>query len=170
MKTNPWPSQASKLRFYGNPDANRNGLPDTKWAKENLVQIVPPYPMYYPTSLKDKRGKRWSKLTVHKKVADSLLECLREIPKVCTPEEIKKYELDLCGGAYVFRLKRNGTSLSEHSWGIAIDLSHLINYYGRAYDPSKNMMPLKVAKIFQDRGWTWLKRKDAMHFQAVSIT
>lgn len=165
-----WPTQANKIKFYGNPDKNRDGVADPAWVKEYLTTIIPPFPMYYPKEVKGKlikRGHRWKAFTVNKMCAASLLECLTQIPKVCTAKEIEQYELDLCGGVFVFRLKRSGTSLSEHSWGSAIDLSHLVNYYKRPYNEAAGMMPMKVAKIFTSRGWTWLQRNDAMHFQAV---
>lgn len=170
-----WPKQdpGSMNEFYGNPDKNRDGRCDPDWEAANIVKIVPPYTLYYP--MEDKRGKlvkrakKWETLRVHKRCAESLTSALSEIGKSFSAEEIRKYELDLCGGTHVFRLKRNGRSLSIHSWGAAIDLSHLINYYGRKYDAGAGMMPFKAAAIFQKRGWIWLQSNDAMHFQAARL-
>jgi hypothetical protein len=173
--TSQWPSQAinSMNDFYGNPDLNRDGAVDAIWYQNNIVKITPPFAMFYPVEGDNgkiiKRGQRWQALRVHRKCADSLLECLTEIPQVFTAAEIEKYELDLCGGGHVFRLMRNGTRLSIHSWGAAIDLSHLINRYKRNYDASKGMMPQRAADIFIKRGWHWLKKNDAMHFQAARV-
>lgn len=178
-----WPNQSDMNKFYGNPDKNRDGKADLDWENANIIKIIPPYTLYYPTELIEsvngkrkvtllKRAKRMTGLRVHKKCADSLITCLAEIGNTFTPEEMTKYELDLCGGVFNFRLMRNGRSLSIHSWGGAIDLSHLINYYGRKYDPKLNMMPLKVVDIFKKEGWTWggkWRTGDAMHFQAANI-
>ncbi|WP_193753153.1 M15 family metallopeptidase, partial [Sphingomonas endophytica] len=84
------------------------------------------------------------------------------------------YELDLCAGVHVFKLKTGGENLSIHSWGAAIDLSHLINGWKikHSKDPKKKMMPLEVVKLFEDEDWTWggkWKYADAMHFQAANI-
>lgn len=170
-----WPHQRDMNSFYGNPDKNRDGVADRDWENENIIKITPPYPLWYPSDAGGKlikRAKQFTSLRVHKKCADSLMQCLTRIGSEFTPEEIHKYELDICGGTYVFRLMRGGRSLSVHSWGSAIDLSHLINWYGRKYDESKGMMPMRAVKIFQDEGWTWggLWRKgDAMHFQAADV-
>ncbi len=170
-----WPKQTpvDMNAFYGNPDRNRDGRCDPDWESNHIVKITPPYQLYYPMETSKgklvKRGKKWQTLRVHRKCADSLLQCLTEIKNTFSEEEIKKYELDLCGGVHVFRLKRSGRSLSIHSWGAAIDLSHLINYYGRRYDEKAGMMPKKAADFFQKRGWAWLQSNDAMHFQAARL-
>lgn len=170
-----WPSQSIEAMngFYGNPDANQDGAADPSWYSANIVKITPPFPMFYPMEGESgrliKRGKKWEALRVHKKCAASLLECLAEIPAIFTAEEIQRYELDLCGGVHVFRLMRNGRRLSIHSWGAAIDLSHLINRYKRPYNEAQGMMPQRAADIFLKRGWSWLKSNDAMHFQAATI-
>lgn len=177
---NRWPSQSPTAmnEFYGNPDRNRDGVADLEWQKKNLVRIIPPYTLYYPQDDLHhkgqiiKRGLALKSLTVHHNAAESLARCLGGIGKEFTAEELLKYELDLCGGVFVFRLKRGGSSLSIHSWGSAIDLSHLINYFGRKYDETKGMMPERAVKVFADEGWTWgglWSTGDAMHFQAANL-
>lgn len=173
-RTTMWPNQnpADMNRFYGNPDANSDGAADAAWERDNIVSITPPYTLYYPTSEQNRRAKAFKALRVHKKCAADLLSILTEIKAAFTPEEIRKYELDICGGTYVFRLKRGGTSLSMHSWASAIDLSHLINFYGKKYQPDSNMMPYRAIQIFEDHGWTWgglWRTGDAMHFQAANV-
>lgn len=174
-----WPNQSNMNGFYGNPDKNRDGQPDRDWVAANIIQIVPPYPLFYPLEkvvnnrkTLVKRERQFKTLSFHKKAADSLMYCLKQILENFTPQEIQKYELDICGGTFVFRLMRNGRSLSIHSWGSAIDLSHLINWYGRKYDPNVGMMPMKAVDIFKKEGWTWGGRwrtGDAMHFQAANV-
>lgn len=170
-----WPRQRDMNAFYYNPDANRDGVADATWARDNLVRIVPPYPLWYPSDAGGRLNKRatpFKALTVHRKCADSLTRVLTRIGKEISAEDIRRFELDICGGAYVFRLMRNGRALSIHSWGAAIDLSHLINRYKRRYDAASGMMPATVVKMFEAEGWTWgglWSTGDAMHFQAADI-
>jgi len=174
-----WPKQnpATMNAFYGNPDANRDFRPDPAWEAANIVKLTPPYTLYYPESVHgviQKRAKTISALRVHKKCKNSLESALRQIKQNFTAQDIKDYELDLCAGVHVFRLKVGGSTLSIHSWGAAIDLSHLINGWKKTYDPDprKRMMPTKVVDIFDSEGWTWgglWRNADAMHFQAADI-
>jgi hypothetical protein len=172
-----WPKQDrnSMNAFYGNPDRNQDGAADSAWESKNLTTIVPPYNLWYPddrTGKLVKRSIQFRKLRVHNRCSVSLLNILTKIGEKFSAADIEKYELDICGGAFNFRLMRSGRSLSIHSWGAAIDLSHLINRYKRKYDGSKNMMPEEVVKIFSDEGWTWggiWKTGDAMHFQAADL-
>lgn len=176
--TNSWPLQRDMNAFYGNPDVNQDGVADRDWEAANIVRIMPPYPLFYPNEDQNgrlvKRAIPWGKrgLPVHKRCADSLLRCLSRIPQEFSAEEIQRLELDICGGAYNFRLMRNGRALSIHSWGAAIDLSHLINAYRRPYNESAGMMPQRVVKIFAEEGWIWgglWSTADGMHFQAARV-
>lgn len=176
-----WPKQSNMNAFYGNPDKNKDGRADRDWEAANIISIIPPYSLYYPTEKVEvvngkkkttliKRATKFKTLSFHKKAAPALMAALTEIGSTFSPEELQKYELDICGGTYVFRLMRNGRALSIHSWGAAIDLSHLINYYGRKYDanPKFNMMPQKAVDIFKKQGATWggkWSTGDGMHFQ-----
>lgn len=173
-----WPKQnpVALNAFYGNPDVNRDGMPDSKFVSEQLIKIAVPFTMYYPMEDSKhriiKRSKKWSALTVHRKFAPTLTKVLTAIPKNFTAEEIAKYELDLCGGVFVFRLKRSGTGPSVHSWGCAFDLSHLINSYQRPYGTVPNMMPMKFVNICKGEGLTWgglWSNADGMHFQGANI-
>jgi hypothetical protein len=172
-----WPKQSMQEMnaFYGNPDANQDGVADPTWANTHLIKIVPPYDLFYPIESDGKivkRAKKFTGLWVNKACADSLLSCLGQINDSFTADEIRKYELDLCGGVYVFKKKTGGSGLSTHAWGAAIDLSHLINGWKVKYDPQKGMMPKKVVDIFDDEGWTWggvFTNADAMHFQAADL-
>ena len=75
------------------------------------------------------------------------------------------------GGIYNYRPKRGGTSLSLHSWGIAIDLDADDNGFRDSW-PVKADMPLAIMEAFAREGWTsagafW--GYDAMHFQATRL-
>lgn len=177
MSKNNWPAPSAEAmnRFYGNPRGSRG--PNPQWEAENIVNLVPPHQLYYPATnakgqITNKRGVKLTRLRVHKKVKASLTRILQRIGDECTPEEIKKYELDICGGVYVYRAMRGGQSLSVHSWGAAIDLSHIINAWKKKWTGAKGgMMPEKVIKIFEDEGWTFggvWRTADAMHFEATN--
>lgn len=165
MVGNKWPtqSQAELRKFFGDPDANNDGVQDPKWVAANLTTIVPPYPMFFA-------GKPLSKITCHKKVAESLARILRRIATEMTPAEIKRYGLDQYGGVNNFRAKRgNPDDLSTHAYAIAIDLAVALNPWKVKYGSRPNMMPLKVVRFFQEEGWDWgglWRSGDAMHFQA----
>jgi len=155
--------------YYGNPDINLDGVADVHWFNENIVRIVPAYPMIWSWSLQPVKT-----ISLHRKCARSLNRILANISKVMTIEDIMKYQLDRCGGGYTFRTMRGSNKLSIHSWGAAIDLSPQYNRLGRKHhtnDDAELMMPLKVVDIFEDEGWKWgghWLRPDAMHFEATS--
>ena len=76
-------------------------------------------------------------------------------------------ELKTWDGCFNIRKKRGLTSMSLHSWGIAVDLN--------AFENGLNMTPKLSAgfvKCFTDNGFDWggtWQRKDGMHFQLKSI-
>jgi len=158
------PSYDELNQFYGNPDADGDGLPSVKWETENLTTIVPPFPMFWAWSLSPVKS-----IKIHKKCAESLFEVLSVIDRgIPHPVRVKTH-LNRCGGAYNFRTMRgNSKRLSTHSWGCAIDLAPELNWLGRTYGPDKGMMPMVAVNAFQDAGWTWggtWRKADAMHFQ-----
>lgn len=162
-----WPKQSEMKEFYGNPDANNDGVADAKWEATQLVRIAPPYSM----SLAWDTKRRLSSIRVHHKCAESLEDVLRQIGELGS-DFIRKYELDLFGGTYNFRLTRGGLILSTHSFGAAIDLSPRLNAWKKKWDGGKEMMPEKVVRIFEAAGWTWgglWRTADAMHFQAADV-
>ncbi len=111
---------------------------------------------------------------MHEKVADSLGEILEKIHAHYGEAEISKLGLDLFGGDYNARLKRGGSTMSTHSWGIAID-----------FDPSNNRLKwnrdrARLARteyedwwrIWESEGWVSLGRArnfDWMHVQAARL-
>lgn len=79
----------------------------------------------------------------------------------------KVNELKTWDGCFNIRKKRGLTSMSLHSWGIAIDVNAAWNQL--------NMEPKLSAgfvKCFTDAGFDWggtWQRKDGMHFQLTNI-
>ena len=76
--------------------------------------------------------------------------------------ELKTYD-----GCFNIRKKRGLTSMSLHSWGIAIDF----NAFENGLNQTPKLSPGFV-KCFTDAGFEWggtWKRKDGMHFQLAKI-
>ena len=79
----------------------------------------------------------------------------------------KASELKTFDGCFNIRKKRGLSSMSLHSWGIAIDVNAAWNQL--------NMTPTlspEFVKCFTDAGFDWggtWQRKDGMHFQLKSI-
>ena len=76
-------------------------------------------------------------------------------------------ELKTWDGCFNIRKKRGLSSMSLHSWGIAVDVN--------AFENGLNQVPKLSAgfvKCFSDAGFDWggtWKRKDGMHFQLSKI-
>lgn len=76
-------------------------------------------------------------------------------------------ELKTWDGCFNIRKKRGLTSMSLHSWGIAVDLNAFEN--GLGVQPK---LSAGFVKCFTDSGFDWggtWTRKDGMHFQLSSI-
>jgi hypothetical protein len=157
-----WPKQSECDKFYGNP-RGRNGTASAKWESENLVKVVSPFQLFYA----DKPVKTFR---VHEKCAAATLAALQAIHTATKGDKkvLTECGINIFGGSYNFRLKRNGNTLSMHSYGCALD-----------FDPARNAMgdttpyfakyPF-IIKAFEDQGAVWGGRWhgsscDGMHFQ-----
>lgn len=79
----------------------------------------------------------------------------------------KVVELRTWDGCFNIRKKRGLSSMSLHSWGIAIDVNAAWNGLGK--DP---VLSPEFVKCFTDNGFDWggtWTRKDGMHFQLSKI-
>jgi hypothetical protein len=142
---------------YGQPNETGKGY---------LVTIEIPYPMRLAWDLKT----TVTRVSCHKLVADKLLAVFKDLECHYGYNKIKELGIDLYGGCFNYRKMRGGTSLSLHSWGIAIDL-----------DPARNLLreTSKTARfarleykpmidIFYKHGFVSLgieKNYDWMHFE-----
>ena len=156
----PKDSTAALNAFYGAP---RKGYP-------HLTVIELPYQMVLAWD----QNQSVSKISCHKKVADSLLRILSDIESEFGRDGILEHGLHLYGGCYNNRRMRGGSNWSRHAYGIAIDINPDENGLRTPWDASKigqpgfATMPLKAIEAFERHGWKSYARswgKDAMHFQ-----
>jgi len=134
-----------------------------------LVTIQLPYPMRLSWQTKT----TVTSIKCHKSVADQLTNIFNDILKHYGLAKIKELGIDLYGGCFEYRMKTSGTSLSLHSWGIALDLDPARNLYKETKKTARFARPEYKAMIdiFYKHGWESLGRErdyDWMHFQVRS--
>lgn len=98
------------------------------------------------------------KLYVNKCLAGPLLAALAEIKEQGLADLIHSYD-----GCFNIRKKRNGTTQSLHSWGLAIDINASTNQMG-----TKGDMDPRLVAIFKKHGFNWggdWRIKDCQHFE-----
>jgi hypothetical protein len=115
----------------------------------------------FDTSQKIKRVR------AHDRIVDLLVVTLME----CLTRGVKPTRMKY-GGCYSWRAKRTSTSLSLHTWGIAIDLEPAENPLGQPWvDDGKRLDP-RIIEVFKGRGWFWGGEfggtPDPQHFQWAS--
>lgn len=161
--TNIWPkdTMAAKIAFYGDP-RGPHGVNST-WFAKNIIRVVPLFQMTYA-------GKPIKSIAFHRKCSDALLAALEEIWNECgkSQKEIEKYSLNEFGGSFNYRLIRGSANLSNHSFGIAIDIAPT----GNALGVTKGKMPPFAVKAFDNQSARWggryVGRKDWMHYEFVT--
>ena len=150
-----WPrdNPAELKAFYGDPAKDE--------VARQLVDVVPPYQMFY-------EGKPIGRIPFHRKAAEALKAALNEIWEHCGKEQalIERFGLHRYDGAYNKRLVRGSSSKwSNHAFGAAIDINADENPMGR----SKGDMPDFAVRAFKRQGARWggdySGRKDPMHFE-----
>lgn len=163
VNPNHWPLQnkAALDAFYGSAKPTGNS---------NLVLVTLPYPLVLAWDT----TKVVTRLTAHKKVKDSLLRVLTKVLNYYGIEEIKRLRLDYFGGCFNYRVMRGGTSLSTHSWGIAIDFDPIKNQLDWGRDKATFARPEynKWWEFWEEEGWVSLGRErnfDWMHVQAAKL-
>jgi hypothetical protein len=144
------------IKKYGKASANPN----------YLVVIDLPYPM----RLAWDKSKTVKKMRCHRLVADKFKTIFQQILDAYGFEQIKDLGIDLFGGCFNYRPMRGGSSLSRHSWGIAIDLHPEANGLKTKWEDSLFAKPeyAKLLQIFEQNGFLnygKVKGFDAMHFE-----
>lgn len=153
-----WPKDTmkDKIAFYGNPSLK--GFED-----KYLVPVVAPFEMYY-----DKHPIK--SFRAHKLCVSALLAAFNEITDKCGHDQKK---IDAAGasdygGCYNPRKIAGSNSLSNHSFGCAIDLSPGTN----GFRTGKGTISSIVVDAFKRQGARWggdyKGRTDPMHFEFVT--
>lgn len=164
-----WPLQRDADKFYGNP-RGRDGLrASPQWEAENLVIVSAPYQLYY-----DKKPIRG--IRVHRKCAESLRRVFERIWDAAGRNQsvVDSWGASTFAGAYVYRNKRRGATLSMHAYGCALDLDPVRNAMGNTRPNFAKPGPYAVVSAFEAEGWVWGGRWsgrscDGMHFQAARV-
>lgn len=153
---NNWPKECDVCEVFGERGAN-------------LVRLELPYPM----RLSWKRDSIIRSFAINEKVRDSAARVLRAVHDFYG-DRIPDLGLDLWGGCFNDRPKRNGTSWSMHAWGIAIDFDPDHNPLKYGCDRARFAAPEYEVwwKLWEDEGWVSLGRScnyDWMHVQAARL-
>lgn len=148
-------SQATKK--YGQPNITGEGY---------LVTIDLPYAMRIAWDT----DKTIRKMRCHRMIAENLKSVFSDILKEYGEEKIKELGIDLFGGCFNYRKKRNGNSMSMHSWGIAVDLDPARNGLKSNKKTAQFAKPeyKKMIDIFYKHGFISLgveRDMDWMHFE-----
>ena len=161
-----WPHQSDVDAFYGNP-RGANGEASAIWVDANIVKLAAPWPLVTAWDFQPVKAVR-----VHSKCSASLKNVLNQIWASANQDEakIKEWGMHLYAGGFNFRAMRNGTKLSMHSWGCAIDFDSARNSFG---DTTPNFATIPaVLDAFAAEGWTWggkWTKPDGMHWQAADL-
>ena len=126
------------------------------WEKEQLAEAEIPFALelsFAPAVLV-------TKIRCHRLLVSTITDVFTKIADQGVANKVSTF-----GGCYAFRPERDGTKLSTHSWGIALDLNPESNRQGTV-----GMMDSDVVKIFTDAGFEWggdwpMPRTDPMHMQ-----
>jgi hypothetical protein len=164
--TRDWPTEAGLAAFYG-PHGRLDNAPTPP---PPLANVPSPWRLKIAWDLSQSRGH----FRVHQKVADSLAEVLERVHEHYGPAEIDRLRLNVFGGDYNARRKRGGSSMSTHSWGIAIDFDPENNKLEWGRDRARLARPEYDDwwKIWEREGWVSLGRTrnfDWMHVQAARL-
>lgn len=136
-------TSAQALKKYGNPE-NQTSLVLWDVPTELEIGVIP------------------KKIYCNKDMVAPLSNAFKNLINTGYVKELKTWD-----GCFNIRKKRGLTSISLHSWGIAIDVN--------AFENGLNMQPKLSAgfvKCFIDAGFDWggtWQRKDGMHFQLSKI-
>jgi hypothetical protein len=102
------------------------------------------------------------RLYCNKDLVEPLSKAIKALIQTGNIKELKTWD-----GCFNIRKKRKLSSMSLHSWGIAIDVNAAWNGLGMEPKLSPGFV-----KCFTDNGFDWggtWKRKDGMHFQLSKI-
>lgn len=156
----PWGAQANTRRRFG----------DAGGPACTAGQVTVPWAMHLAWD----PSERITSFACHRDVAASAQRVLERVADLYSSAELVDLGLDSYGGCFNLRRKRGGSSLSMHSWGVAIDFDPARNRLGwdhrRARLAQADAIPFWSA--WRAEGWTSLGRErdfDWMHVQAPAL-
>jgi hypothetical protein len=132
------------LKKYGTPTINNPHLVLWDVPKELEIGLIP------------------KRIYCNKDLIGPLSEAFKKLIQTKAVNELKTWD-----GCFNIRKKRGLSSMSLHSWGIAVDMNAFENGLGQTPKLSKEFVECFTSSGF-DWGGTW-KRKDGMHFQLAKI-
>ncbi len=128
---------------YGDPEKQKNMV---VWDVPNHLEI----------------GVIPKKIYCNRDMVAPLQKAFENLIKTGRVKELKTWD-----GCFNIRKKRGLSSMSLHSWGIAVDVNAFENGLGK--DPK---LSKAFVKCFTDAGFNWggvWRRKDGMHFELAAI-
>ena len=132
------------LKKYGAPTINNPHLVLWDVPSELEIGVIP------------------KRIYCNKDLIGPLSEAFKKLIQTKAVNELKTWD-----GCFNIRKKRGLSSMSLHSWGIAVDVNAFENGLGQKSKLSKEFVECFTTSGF-DWGGTW-KRKDGMHFQLAKI-
>lgn len=167
------PTQRECDVFYGNPRGRGGAVVSQKWYAENIVYVLPLWPMNMGTI-------KITRIPFHRKAAQALSDVFADIKQHFELAYIQAAGLQIFGGSYNYRVMRGGTALSMHAYGCAIDFDPTNNGLGDRTPKLANYRP--VIDVFYKHGAIWggdwngngdtldERRCDGMHFQFARLS
>ncbi len=157
------PSQSQLTSYYG-----PHGVPGG--ASPPMTTVICPWTLRLAWDLSAKT----TKIGCHTKVAASLGRVLAAVHAHYGTPRLQELRLDLYGGCYAPRLKRNGSTWSIHSWACALDFDPDHNKLEWGRDRATFARPEYNAwwECWEKEGWVSLGREknfDWMHVQAAKL-
>jgi peptidoglycan hydrolase-like protein with peptidoglycan-binding domain len=154
------PAQADVRKFYGEA-----GGPEC-----TAGRCVLPTPFYLAWAPSEKL----TGFSCHRLVAEALTLIFSEAFAHYGAERFSALRLDCFGGCYNYRVMRGGTSLSMHSWGIAVDLDPERNQLKWGRDKAEFAKPVyepfwKIVEAYDGVSLGRQKNYDWMHFQFAKV-
>lgn len=132
------------LKKYGTPAINNPHLVLWDVPKELEIGLIP------------------KRIYCNKDLIGPLSEAFKKLIETKAVNELKTWD-----GCFNIRKKRGLSSMSLHSWGLAVDMNAFENGLGQTPKLSKQFVECFTSSGF-DWGGTWQK-KDGMHFQLAKI-
>jgi hypothetical protein len=134
-----------------------DGQLEARWQLDFLERVALPFPL----RLSWDPSRTITRMTCHRRMTHVFASALGRIQERGLQGTVRSF-----GGCFAFRPQRTGSKLSDHCWGIALDLNPESNPpQGSAGD-----MDAGLIEIFRRTGFEWGgdwqgKNRDPMHFQ-----